>query len=159
MTDEDLDKKLDEGLALLKVLRPPVRRVAVVLDSGGVELLRPADIVYFTTSDEKDRRLYVYTADGKQHFNFRGLSDVEELFKDDPRFMRVHKSFVVNLEQVASISQAPDGRTLHFAALPTTTIGVPQDKVAAVYAYFGIDLRKDQLPGAPSASVDASAIG
>ena len=71
MADEDLDKKLDEGLALLRVLRPPVRRVAVVLDGGGVELLRPADIVYFTTSDEKDRRLYVYTADGKQHFNFR----------------------------------------------------------------------------------------
>ena len=48
LEDDDLDKKRDEGLALLRVLRPPRRRVDVV-DGDGVKLLRPEDIVYFTT--------------------------------------------------------------------------------------------------------------
>lgn len=138
MADPDLEKKLDEGLALLRTLRPPVRRIAAVLDGGGIQLLRSGDIVYFTTSTEPDRRIYIYTADGVQHFNFQGLSEVQATLADDPRFVRVHKSFLVNLEHVSSITPRPEGRALHFTTLPDLTISVPSDNIRLLEAYFGV---------------------
>lgn len=140
MVDDDLEKKLDEGLALLHTLVPPVRRVAVVLDGGGVQLLRPDEIVYFTPSGEADRRLWVYTADGKQYFNFSGLSDMQTLLAADVRFQRVHKSFLVNLEHVTSIAPLPDGRALHFAELPALAIPVPTDNLKILVSYFGVQI-------------------
>ncbi len=137
--DTDIEKKLDEGLALLRVLRPPRRRIAVVLDGGGQRLLRSEDIVYFTTVDDgagKDRRLLVCTADGQQHYNFKGLADAEALLKDDPRFLRVHKSFLVNMEHVTTIAVVDGGRELAFDVLPELRIKVTN--VADVEAYFGL---------------------
>jgi DNA-binding LytR/AlgR family response regulator len=133
--DDDLNKKLDEGLALLRVLRPPIRRIGVV-DGDGVKLLKPEDIVYFTTGE--DRRLLVFTADGQQYFNFKGLADMAVILADDPRFHRVHKSFLVNLEQVTNVRQVPGGRELSFAALPDVKIKVAQDQVKDVETYFGL---------------------
>lgn len=133
--NDELKQKLDEGLALLRTLRPPKRRIAVV-DGDGVRLLKPEEVVYFTTGE--DRRLQVFTADGGQHFNFKGLSDMEAVLADDPRFQRVHKSFLVNLEHVSIVRMVPGGRELAFAALPDLRIKVAQDRVKALEAYFGI---------------------
>ncbi len=133
--DDQLEKKLDEGLALLRTLRPPCRRVAVV-DGGGVRLLKPEEVVYFTTGE--DRRLLVVTADGKQHFNFKGLSDMAAILADDVRFQRVHKSFLVNLEHVSIVRMIDGGRELGFALLPDLKIRVAQDRVKDLEAYFGI---------------------
>lgn len=135
--DENLEKKLDEALGLLRVLVPPRRRIAVQEPEGeGQRLLRPEEVVYFTTSE--DRRLLVFTADGGQFFNFKGLSEMQEMLKDDRRFLRVHKSFLVNLEHVSEVRNVEGGRELSFAALPALRIKVAQDNVKALEAYFGI---------------------
>lgn len=139
MSDENLEKKLDEALGLLRALVPPRRRVAVVDTEGDGKaqlLLRPEEIVYFTTG--ADRRLQAFTADGRQFFNFSGLSEMQEKLKDDQRFMRVHKSFLVNLEHVSEVKNVEGGRELSFAALPELRIKVPQENVDALEAYFGI---------------------
>lgn len=134
MADDELEKKLDEGLALLRVLRPPCRRIAVV-EGDGTKLLKPEEIVYFTTGD---RRLLVTTTDGKQYINFKGLSDMETILKDDVRFLRVHKSFLVNLEHVTTVKTVDGGRELGFAILLELKIKVAQDQVKELEAYFGI---------------------
>lgn len=131
--NEDLEKKLEEALALLRALRPPVRRIGVQVDKVQV-LLKPEEIVYFTT---EDRGLLVTTADGEQYRNFMGLAEMERLLSDDVRFMRVHKSFLVNLEHVSQVIQVEGGRELAFEALPDVRIKVPQDRVKALEAYFG----------------------
>lgn len=135
LENEALEKKLDEALALLRVLRPPVRRIAVQVDKEQV-LLKPIEVVYFTTSEE--RGLLVATIDGKQYYNFKGLADMERLLADDPRFMRVHKSFIVNLEHVTRVKTVEGGRELSFDVLPELRIKVAQDKVKALEAYFGL---------------------
>ena len=132
--DDDLAKKLDEGLALLRVLRPPKRRIDAVID-GGVRLLTPEEVVYFTTSE--DRQLLIFTADGQQHYNFKGMADMAKILADDPRFMRVHKSFLVNLEHVTTVLNVEGGRELGFAILPDLKIKVAQDQVKQLEEYFG----------------------
>lgn len=133
--DDELAQKLDEGLSLLRALRPPKRRVAVV-DGDGIRLLRPEDIVYFTTGE--DRRLRVFTADGQQHFNFKGLAEMAAVLADDVRFQRVHKSFLVNLEHVVAVRTVEGGRELSFAPLPELKIRVAQERVKDLEAYFGL---------------------
>lgn len=132
--NEDLEKKMDEALALLRVLRPPVRRIAVQVDKEQL-LLKPEEIVYFTS---EDRGLAVFTADGKEYFNFKGLAEMERLLVDDPRFMRVHKSFIVNLEHVSRVKTVEGGRELQFDVLSELRIKVAQDRVKDLEAYFGI---------------------
>lgn len=137
MADDDIEKKLDEGLALLRVLRPPRRRIAAVLDGGGQRLLRPEEVVYFTIHDDpKDRRLLIFTADGGQHYNFKGLVDMATLLADDPRFVRVHKSLLVNMEHVTSIRPGGGGRELSFDAPPGLLLKATF--VKAVEDYFGV---------------------
>lgn len=131
---DEIEKKLDEALALLRVLRPPVRRIAVQEDKEQL-LLKPMEIVYFTS---EDRGLRVVTTDGKPHFNFKGLADMEKLLADDPRFMRVHKSFIVNLEHVSRVKTIEGGRELQFDVQPELRIKVSQDRVKALEAYFGL---------------------
>lgn len=132
--NDELEKKLDEALALLRTLRPPVRRIAVQEDKE-LLLLKPEEIVYFTSAD---RGLEVITTDGKSHFNFMGLAEVGRLLADDVRFMRVHKSFMVNLEHVSRVKTVEGGRELSFDVLPELRIKVTEDYVKAVEAYFGI---------------------
>lgn len=137
MPDKDLEQKLDEGLSLLRSIRPPRRRIAVALDGGGIRLLRPDDVVYINPSaGEKDRRLNFYMADGSQHYNFAELADLERLLVDDPRFARVHKSYLVNLEYVTRITVVDGGRALHFDVLPELTIKATDLDV--LKAYFGL---------------------
>jgi DNA-binding LytR/AlgR family response regulator len=140
LTDEnDLDQKLDEALSLLRALRPPRRRIGVV-DGEGQSLLRPEDIVYFTTAEGQDRKLVVTLADGSHRYNFKGMAQMATILKDDVRFQRVHKSFLVNLEHVTFIRTVEGGRELGFGPpLQDLKIKVAQDNVKALEAYFGLD--------------------
>lgn len=132
--EEQIEKKLDEALALLRTLRPPVRRIAVQEDNEQL-LLKPEEIVYFTS---QDRGVEVVTVDGKSHTNFMGLAELGRLLVDDKRFMRVHKSFMVNLEHVSRVKTVEGGRELTFDVLPDLRIKVTSDYVVALEAYFGI---------------------
>lgn len=137
MPDKELERKLDEGLALLRAIRPPRRRIAVVLDGGGIRLIKPDDVVYITTAEgEKDRRLLFFMADGGQHFNFTELADIERLLAGDPRFGRIHKSFLVNLEFVTTIRVVDGGRELAFDVLPE--LRIKATNLDVLKSYFGL---------------------
>ena len=133
---DDIAQKVDQLLTELRALRPRVRRVAVQL--GDLVLLVPTDdIVYATMSDDGNRLVIV---DRKQahYFNFSSVGALTELLADDKRFMRVHKSFLVNLDYVTQIKTVPGGRELTFGVLEDVQIKVAQSSVKALEAYFGI---------------------
>lgn len=133
---EELEKKVDQLLVELRALRPRVRRVAVQVGSS-LKLLPTDDIVYATMSPEGNR-LRIFTRDGQEFFNFSSVGALDDLLGDDPRFMRVHKSFLVNLDHVAGVQTVPGGRELSFEALPELKIKVAQSSVKELEAYFGI---------------------
>jgi DNA-binding LytR/AlgR family response regulator len=133
---DQLEQKVDQLLSELRALRPRVRRVAVQ-QGDLVRLLPTDDIVYATMSDDGNRLLIVDRLQA-QFFNFSSVGDLTELLADDKRFMRVHKSFLVNLDYVAQIQTVPGGRELTFDVLKDVRIKVAQSSVKALEAYFGI---------------------
>lgn len=133
---DELEQKVDQLLTELRALRPRIRRVAVQ-DGESIKLLPTDDVVYATMSDDGSR-LRILTKDKLEFFNFSSVSALDELLADDPRFMRVHKSFLVNLDSVTSLQTVAGGRELSFAGWPELKIKVAQSSVKAVEAYFGI---------------------
>lgn len=133
---DELEKKLDEALTLLRAMRPKVRRLAVQVGEA-IKLLPTDDVVYLTMSEDS-KRVRVFTKDGSEFFNFSSVSEVDALLADDPRFLKVHKSFLVNMEHVSEVRMASSGRELRFDVLPDVAIKVAQGNVREVEAYFGI---------------------
>lgn len=133
---DDLEKKVDQLLAEVRALRPRTRRVDVEVGEN-IKLL-PTDDVVYAAMNEDGKRLQIFTRDGQEFHNYKSLADLERQLADDPRFCRVHKSFLVNLEHVTAIKTVPGGRELSFAALPGAAVKVAQGSVKAVEQYFGI---------------------
>lgn len=133
---DELEKKLDHLLTELRALRPRVRRVGVQVGDS-IKLLPTDDIVYATSGD-KDSQIRIFTKDGREFFNFNTVGELDQLLEDDPRFMRVHKSFLVNLDHVTGVKTVAGGRELSFEVLPEIKIKVAQSSVKALEAYFGL---------------------
>ena len=66
-----------------------------------------SDVFYFETTDNK---MFFYTADDVYETNLK-LYEVEERFSNTS-FVRVSKSFIVNLRKVASIQTETNGRLI-----------------------------------------------
>lgn len=66
-----------------------------------------SDVFYFETTDKK---MFFYTANDVYETNLK-LYEVEERFSNTP-FVRVSKSFIVNLRKVASIQTETNGRLI-----------------------------------------------
>jgi len=133
---DELVQKVDELLTIARALRPQVRRVGV--QHGEAIKLLPTDLVVYATMNDEGNRLRIFTRDGQEHFNFSTVAELDELLSDDPRFMRVHKSFLVNLEYVTEIQTVAGGRELRFEVLPSISVKVAQSSVKAVEEYFGL---------------------
>jgi DNA-binding LytR/AlgR family response regulator len=133
---DDIALKVDQLLSELRSLHPRVRRVAVQ-QGEAVRLIPTDDIVYATMSDDGNR-LVIVDRKHAQFFNFSSVGDLAELLADDKRFMRVHKSFLVNLDYVTQIQTVAGGRELTFDVLEDVKIKVAQSSVKALEAYFGI---------------------
>ena len=133
---DDIEAKVDQLLTELRALRPRIRRVAV--QSGDAMKLLPTDDVVYATMNDDGNRLRIFTQDKQEWFNFSNVGGLDDLLADDPRFMRVHKSFLVNLDFVTELLTVPGGRELHFAVLPDLKIKVAQSSVKDLEAYFGI---------------------
>lgn len=131
----DMEAKIDELLMRARALDPPVKRIGVQ-EGDSIYLLPVEDICFVTT--RKETGLSYYAADGKIYVNFDNLTSVEEKLADDPKFMRVHRSSLVNLLKVTTITTVPGGRELKCQGWPGETINVPQDYVKALEAYFKI---------------------
>jgi DNA-binding LytR/AlgR family response regulator len=137
----DLDTKVDELLKMAKALDPPVRRIGVVdpNDADAIYLLPTDDICFVTTmKDTKKSGIEFYATEGKKYAGYGSLSDLVKKLADDPKFMQVHKSFVVNLKQVVTVKTAPGGRDLKCRDWPGEVVSCSQDHVKALEAYFKI---------------------
>lgn len=120
MADEILNQLLSEIRTLrqeqaevLKILAF-VDKPLFVQDGDKKRALRVSDIAFITTNP---KGLDIYTTDGKKHINFSSISETDEEFKDDPRLMKTHKSFIVNLVHIDTV-RVESGRELTFRGLP-----------------------------------------
>lgn len=138
MPDEnDLINKLDE---LLKQQTEVLKRLEFinkplfVQDGDKKKVIRVDEICFITTNP---KGLDIYTTDGLKHINFSSISETDEEFKDDPRLMKTHKSFIVNLNQIDTV-KVESGRELTFKGLPPDlTAKVTQDYLEEFEKRFG----------------------
>jgi two-component system LytT family response regulator len=96
--------------------RPPAQfldRIAV-RDGTRVFIIPVAKLEYAEAQDD-----YVaLAADGKKHLKQQTISSLESAL-DPQRFMRIHRSYIVNLERVAKVE--PYGKDSHIAVLSNGT--------------------------------------
>src|SRR5271155_5466625 len=96
--------------------RPPAQfldRIAV-RDGTRVFIIPVAKLEYAEAQDD-----YVaLAAEGKKHLKQQTISSLETAL-DASRFMRIHRSFIVNLERVAKVE--PYGKDSHIAVLANGT--------------------------------------
>ena len=90
---------------LLLRLVSPLKSLPVQT-SEAVVYIRPEDIAYVRTTEA--RRILIYDVNGEEWQRFDLLSDLEKRLKDDPRFFRPHKSFLVNIFAVKKLRKNPD---------------------------------------------------
>ena len=94
--------------------RPPAQfldRIAV-RDGTRVFIIPVAKLEYAEAQDD-----YVaLAAEGKKHLKQQTISNLETSL-DPARFMRIHRSYIVNLERVAKVE--PYGKDTHVAVLST----------------------------------------
>lgn len=101
----------EQLLNRLKVLD----QVLWVQQGQKMKLLRVPDIAMITTNP---RGLDVHTITSEKFANFDSISNVEASFVADPRLMRTHKSYLVNLNAIDTIEVSSSGRILTFKGLP-----------------------------------------
>lgn len=113
---EDAGENGEELLLLrCKELSPSILRLVaeiknqqerlVVFQDNQIIRVAPADIYYFEAVDNK---VFAYT-DGQVFESRQKLYELEEAF-GQREFLRVSKSFLLNLSKIESISPALDGR-------------------------------------------------
>ena len=140
MADEILNELLGE-IRTLRQEQAEVLKVLAFVDKplfaqDGVKkrILRVPEIAFITTNP---KGLDIYTIDGKKHINFSSISDTDEEFKDDPRLMKTHKSFIVNLVNIETV-KVESGRELTFKGLPPDLVAkVTQDYLEEFEKRFG----------------------
>ena len=96
-----------EQIEILKILSF-VDKPLFVQDGDKKKALKVLDIAFITTNP---KGLDIYTTDGKKHINFNSISETDEEFKNDPRLMKTHKSFIVNLVNIENV-KVESGREL-----------------------------------------------
>ncbi len=118
------DSLLNDLLAEIKQLRQTQEEVLKTLELVGKsvwvqdgdkkKLLRISEISFITTNP---KGLDIYTATGEKYINFDSIGETAKELKDDPRMMKTHKSFIVNLNRVDTVKVIPGGRDLTFKNL------------------------------------------
>jgi DNA-binding LytR/AlgR family response regulator len=139
MTEHDnLINKID---TLLKFQSDTIKNLELlqkpffVQDGDKKKVLRISDICFITTNP---KGLDIFTSDGNKYINFGSISDTAEEFKDDPRLMKTHKSFIVNFNFIDSVKVVPGGRELTFKNLPPDlTAKVTSDSLEEFEIRFG----------------------
>ena len=119
-SDDNINELLNEIKALRQEQTQVLKRLELVekplfvQDGDKKRAIRVSDIAFITTNP---KGLDIYTIDGKKHINFSSISETDEQFKDEPRLMKTHKSFIVNLVHIETV-KVDSGRELTFRGLP-----------------------------------------
>ena len=147
---EDLTKEIKDTLNSIykKLLEidPPVKKLAVF---GGnyIKLLDIQDICFITVDDDRRR---IVTSDGKEWYLKETMTVLQKRFKDDPKMMLVHRSYIANLLQVDKIfigevttrrNRKSSNMHLMFKTLPEEIkVPVSENNQTEVKEYLGIKL-------------------
>ena len=141
MADDDVLTELlteikafkQEQTEVLKILSF-VDKPLFVQDGDKKRAIRVSEIAFITTNP---KGLDIYTLDGKIYINFSSISETDEELKDDPRLMKTHKSFIVNLANIETV-RVDSGRELTFKGLaPDITAKVTSDYLEEFEKRFG----------------------
>ena len=104
-------QRFDEEAAVMR--RVGVRATAQAGDQ--LTLLAISEIAFITTDpDPKSDALVVYAANGQTYANFDSLTALAQRFAGDLRLMQTHKSFLVNLNRVRTLTNDGGGRIARF---------------------------------------------
>ena len=77
----------------IKAIRSGLKDTISVPTRDGLLLLKSSDIVYLEASDSYTM---IHTTSGKKHLSSKNIRTYEDLLDDDA-FMRIHRSFLINL--------------------------------------------------------------
>lgn len=133
---DPIEDKLDQILATLNRIDPPVLRLGAEEQDGSIRLLAPSDIAYIISKSEDDRRRQsgdpappeptitlddkgddsqvVYAVDGKTYRTFATLADLQEKFAEAPSFLRSHRAYLISMDRVSKVKTIPGGRQIFF---------------------------------------------
>lgn len=129
-----LDELISQQNQTLKILSA-VDKPVFVQDGDKKKVLRISEIAFITTNP---KGLDIYTLDGNKSINFDSISEMAKDFADCGELMKTHKSFIVNLNSIASAQVVPGGRELTFKGLnPDITAKVTSDSLAEFEKRFG----------------------
>jgi two-component system, LytTR family, response regulator len=130
---ERLGGKVPAPAELAAEARPPAQYAEriVVKDGTRVQIIAAGKLEYAEAQDD-----YVaLCAEGKKHLKQQTISSLEKIL-DPARFLRVHRSFIVNLERVARIE--PYGKDTHVAVLASgAKIPVSRNGYARLREFLG----------------------
>lgn len=133
VTLETVKKELDTLQAAYQeiklLLQPKYGFITVTTsdNSNEVRIVKIKDILFVTT---EENRLKIVTLDGTEFFNFDSLANMDKKFEGHPFFVRTHKSYFANLQNVESIKMSDYGRTLIYSA------GKKKTEVPVSYTYI-----------------------
>lgn len=101
------DHKINLILEKLRWIQPDVFALAVnsLEMSSGLHFISVKEIAYIT-SDVKDKTMFnlkYKMANGDSFYSNHRLSEIQKQIKDDPRFMRSQKSYIINFQHITKL--------------------------------------------------------
>lgn len=99
------DEKIIKLISLIKNMDNNEKIIGI--NNGETYCLNPNDILYF---EAVDRKTFCYTEDGIFEIAMK-LYEIEDKYKEKS-YLRISKSFVLNLDRVKSIKPEIDGKML-----------------------------------------------
>lgn len=131
MKNVSLDKIYD----VLLELNPPVKKIGVDIGEG-IKLLDVNDILYITP---ESKRICYFTKQEKAYYNYDSLKNVEDKLKDNKNIVRVHRSYMANLDHIVKITK--DGsKTMLVLKADVKEISIPMSDSYKkdIEAYLGL---------------------
>lgn len=126
---KELDRLQSAYQEIKLLLQPKYSFITVTTsdNSNEVRIVKIKDILFVTTDEN---RLKIVTIDGTEFFNFDSLANMDKKFEGHPFFVRTHKSYFANLQNVQSIKMSDYGRTLIYL------VGKKNIEVPVSYTYI-----------------------
>ncbi|MCO4779010.1 MAG: LytTR family transcriptional regulator DNA-binding domain-containing protein [Flavobacteriaceae bacterium] len=112
------NKKIDQILEKLRWIQPDVFSLPVhsLEMSSGIHFISVKKIAYITSDIEEgiSHKLKYVMCDGAIYYSNHRLSALDKILKDDPRFMRSQKSYIINFQQISRMEYS-SARDLWFS--------------------------------------------
>lgn len=100
------NQKIDQLKALHENLNTTKSKKIAIPASNGLIFLDISTIVYMKGEGSYTE---IFCIDGSKHLVSRNLKNFEDIICFDPNFVRVHKSYIVNMEQIISYQKSEGG--------------------------------------------------